>query len=116
MFIAIRGRHNEMMYVALTFTFFAIALFSYGYWSAVNRGDGIWQYIGPNNLQHQQMSNPNYHFNSLYDQQQQRRYQRQQQQSLKDNPRVRSYMVAPPKMGGARLEIYTIVILPDKKI
>ena len=103
MFIAIRGRHNEMMYVALTFTIFSIALFSYGYWSAVNRGDGIWQYIGPTNLQHQQMSNPNYHFDPIHPEQQQ-----QLSSSMKNNPNIRSYMVAPPKMGGVRLNIFTI--------
>ncbi|KAH9425241.1 hypothetical protein DERP_014678 [Dermatophagoides pteronyssinus] len=119
MFIAIRGRHNEMMYVALTFTIFSIALFSYGYWSAVNRGDGIWQYIGPTNLQHQQMSNPNYHFDPIHPEQQ----QQQLSSSMKNNPNIRSYMVAPPKMGGQTSGNYSLnenadfteVILPDRK-
>ncbi|KAJ6222846.1 hypothetical protein RDWZM_001391 [Blomia tropicalis] len=95
MFVAIHSRHNEMVYVALLFVFLAIALFTYGFWSAVSRGDGVWQYIGKHNLQHQQVSNPNYHFRTSIP-------------NYKGHPRSHSYMVAPPKMGGARLQIYTL--------
>ena len=93
-FVATHSRQNEMVYVALVFVFLAIALFSFGFWRAVNRGDGVWQYIGKHNLQHQQVSNPNYHFRSV--------------PNYKGHPKSRVHVVQPPKMGGVRLEIYTL--------
>lgn len=93
-FVATHSRQNEMVYVALVFAFIAIALFSFGFWRAVNRGDGVWQYIGKHNLQHQQVSNPNYHFRSV--------------PNYKGHPKSRVHVVQPPKMGGVRLEIYTL--------
>lgn len=94
LFVATRGRSNEMMYVTLLFVFLAIAFFTYGYWSSVSRGDGVWQYTGSHNLQHQQVSNPNYHFGTAI--------------NYKGHPKSKMHLVAPPKMGGARLEIYTL--------
>lgn len=84
-----------MVYVALIFVFLAIALFTFGFWRAVNRGDGVWQYIGKQNLQHQQVSNPNYHF-------------RNSVPNYKGHPKSRVHVVQPPKMGGLRLQIYTL--------
>lgn len=50
--------------------------------------------MGKQNLQHQQISNPNYHFGSF--------------RNYKSNPNKNVHICAPPKMGGARLNIYTI--------
>ncbi|XP_054166986.1 probable serine/threonine-protein kinase mkcB [Oppia nitens] len=96
LFFAAHGGSNEMMYITLTFVFIIIALFSYGFWSSVSKGEGIWQYVGKHNLQHQQISNPNYHFGSF------------RTNNYKENPNKNVHLCAPPKMGGARLNIYTI--------
>ena len=50
--------------------------------------------MGKHNLQHQQISNPNYHFGSF--------------RNYKSHPQKNVHICAPPKMGGARLNIYTI--------
>lgn len=97
LFVAAHGRSNEMMYMTLLFVFLAVALFTYGYWTAVSKGEGISQYIGKHNLQHQQMSSPNYHFVSSVP-------------NFKGHPKSKVHVVVPPKMGGVKLEIYT---LPD---
>ncbi|CAG2122584.1 unnamed protein product, partial [Medioppia subpectinata] len=39
LFFAAHGGSNEMMYLTLGFVFIIIALFSYGFWSAVNKGE-----------------------------------------------------------------------------
>ena len=169
LWVAAHGGSNEMMYLTLGFVFVAIALFSYGFWSAVSKGEGelamirlfrlyfcflFWywislvfsfkrisnknwnktkqkansyseenvhcnwdnnrdmsncitnecvlrrpgflQYMGKHNLQHQQISHPNYH------------YRNQSVRNYKSHPEKNVHICAPPKMGGARLEIYTI--------
>lgn len=40
LWVATHGGSNEMMYVTLLFVFIVIALFSYGFWSAVSKGEG----------------------------------------------------------------------------
>lgn len=94
LFVSIHSRNNEMVYVALLFVFLAMALFTYGFWSAVSKGEGIWQYVGKHNLQHQQVSSPNYHYGTAA--------------NFKGHPKSKVHVVAPPKMGGVRLEIYTL--------
>lgn len=95
LFVAVHGRNNDMVYVTFLFVFLVLALFSYGYWRAVNRGEGIGQYVGKQNLQHQQVSNPNYHFNNNVP-------------DYRDHPKSKVHVVQPPKMGGVRLQIYTL--------
>ncbi|CAG2166505.1 unnamed protein product [Oppiella nova] len=100
LFFAAHGGSNEMMYLTLAFVFIIIALFSYGFWSSVSKGEGIWQYWGKQNLQHQQISNPNYHYGGSF-------------RNYKSNPNKAVHICAPPKMGGARLNIYTIPLNPS---
>jgi hypothetical protein len=41
LFFAAHGGPDEMMYITLVFVFIAIALFSYGFWSSVSKGEGM---------------------------------------------------------------------------